>query len=66
MDVFKATKLTEWTLASKEGDVTDVYDKELTKNVISVNGVTPASNYFQLPALKHLPKKALGLTGKYV
>jgi len=50
VDVFKATKLIEWTLANKEGDVTEIYDKELAKNVIKVSGVTPASNYFMLPA----------------
>lgn len=66
VDVFKATKLTEWDTAQKEGDVTEVYDKTLAKNVIKVSGATPASNYFQLPAQKHLPKKALGLIGKYV
>lgn len=46
VDVFKATKLTEWTLSCKEGDVTEIYDKELSKNVIKVNGITTASNYF--------------------
>lgn len=34
--------------------------------MIKVNGVTNASNYFQLPATKFLPKNALGLIGKYV
>ena len=67
VDVFKATKLTEWgQYSQKEGDVTEVYDKQLAKNVIKVSGVTPASNYFQLPAQAHLPKKPLGLIGKYV
>ena len=68
VDVFKSTKITEWqtNLGQKEGDVTEVYDKELAKNVIKVSGVTNASNYFQMPASKHLPKKALGLTGKFV
>eukprot|EP00347_Sterkiella_histriomuscorum_P023802 403333335 len=66
VDVFKSIKLTEWQLGHKEGDVTEVYDKELAKNVIKINGVTTASNYIQVPAQKHLPKKALGLTGKYV
>lgn len=60
------TKLNDWSLAQKEGDVTEVYDKELAKNVIKVTGATSASNYFQLPASKHLPKKSLGLIGKYV
>ncbi len=64
--MFKATKLTEWQLSHKEGDVTEVYDKELAKNVLKISGVTTASNYIQLPASKHLPKKTLGLTGKYV
>ena len=66
VDVFKATKLTDWALGNKEGDVTEIYDKELAKNVLKVSGVTPASNYFMLPAQKNLPKKSLGLTGKYV
>lgn len=46
VDVFKTTKINEWTLAQKEGDVTEVYDKELAKNVIKVAGTTSASNYF--------------------
>jgi hypothetical protein len=50
VDVFKTANLTEWQTAQKEGDVTEVYDKILAKNVIKVAGVTPASNYFQLPA----------------
>jgi hypothetical protein len=66
VDVFRATKLTEWQTSQKEGDVTEVYDKQLTKNVIKISGATPASNYMQVPAQKHLPKKALGLIGKYV
>lgn len=66
VDVFKATKLNEWSLAHKEGDVTEIYDKDLAKNVIKINGVTTASNYIQVPSSKHLPKKALGLIGKYV
>jgi hypothetical protein len=66
VDVFKATKLTEWQLGHKEGDVTEVYDKTLAKNVIKIGGATPASNYIMLPAQKHLPKKSLGLIGKYV
>jgi hypothetical protein len=67
VDVFKATKVTEWgQYSQKEGDVTEVYDKQLAKNVIKVSGVTPASNYFQIPAQAHLPKKPLGLIGKYV
>ena len=49
VDVFKVTKLTEWQSSQKEGDVTEVYDKQLAKNVIKVSGVTPASNYFQVP-----------------
>ena len=50
VDVFKATKITEWTYGQKEGDVTEVYDKQLAKNVIKVSGVTPASNYLAIPA----------------
>ena len=66
MDVFKTTKLNEWTLGQKEGDVTEVYDKELAKNIFKIGGATTASNYIQLPASKHLPKKTLGLISKYV
>ena len=66
VDVFKSTKLTEWTLAAKEGDVTEIYDKQIAKTVIKISGVTPGSNYIQLPAQKNLPKKSLGLIGKYV
>jgi hypothetical protein len=46
VDVFKQIKLNEWNLAQKEGDVTEIYDKELTKNVIKIGGTTSASNYF--------------------
>jgi len=46
VDVFKATKLNKWSYSHKEGDVTEIYDKNLAKNVIKVSGVTPASNYF--------------------
>ena len=66
VDIFKTSKLTEWQLAHKEGDVNEIYDKTLAKNVIKVNGTTTASNYFQIPASNQLPKKALGLIGKYV
>ena len=66
VDVFKVTKLTEWQSSQKEGDVTEVYDKQLAKNVIKVSGVTPASNYFQVPQQSQLAKKPLGLIGKYV
>lgn len=66
VDVFKVTKLTEWQSSQKEGDVTEVYDKQLAKNVIKVSGVTPASNYFQVPQQSQIAKKPLGLIGKYV
>ena len=46
VDVFKIIKLTEWTLAQKEGDVQEIYDTELAKNVIKISGATNASNYF--------------------
>ena len=45
MDVFKITKLNEWTLGHKEGNVEEVYNKELAKNVFKVAGATSASNY---------------------
>ena len=66
VDVFKITKIAEWSLTQKEGDVTELFDKELAKNIISIRGASNASNYIQVPASKHLPKKALGLVGKYV
>ena len=66
VEVFKITKLTEWQNSQKEGDVTKVYDKQLAKNVIKVSGVTPASNYFQVPQQSQIAKKPLGLIGKYV
>lgn len=66
VDVFKVTKLTEWQSSQKEGEVTEVYDKQLAKNVVKVSGVTPASNYFQVPQQSQIAKKPLGLIGKYV
>ena len=67
VDVFKLTKLTEWVATQKEGDVQDnVWDTNLAKNFIRIQGTSSSSNYIQVPATKHLPKKALGLTGKYI
>lgn len=66
VDVFKLTKLTEWVTTQKEGDVQDgVWDKQLAKNYVRIQGTSSSANYIQVPATKHLPKKALGLTGKY-
>ena len=56
----------EWTLAAKEGDVTDSFDNVLAKQVYSVQGTTSATGFIQLPASKHLPKSSLGLTGRFV
>jgi hypothetical protein len=37
VDVFKITKLTEWSTCQKEGDVKDeVWDKELAKNYVRI------------------------------
>ena len=67
VDVFKLTKLTEWVTTQKEGDVeTNVWDKQLAKNYVRIQGASSSANYIQVPATKHLPKKALGLTGKYI
>lgn len=66
MDVFKVTKLAEWNTCQKEGDVEQLYDKSLAKNVLKIGGATSASNYVQVPASKNLPKQSLGLIGKYV
>lgn len=60
-------KLTEWTSSHKEGDVQDnVWDKQLAKGYVRIQGTSPSSNYIQVPATKFLPKKALGLTGKHI
>ena len=56
----------DWKMASKEGNISVGYDKQLAKNVISINGTTSASNYIQVPPLNLIQKKPLGLTGKYV
>jgi hypothetical protein len=67
VDVFKLTKLTEWVTTQKEGDVqNDVWDKQLAKNYVRIQGTSSSANYIQVPATKHLPKKALGLTGKFI
>lgn len=59
--------MSEWTYAHKEGDVTEnVWDDKLAKNVFRIQGSTSSSNYIQIPASKHLPKKALGLTSKLI
>lgn len=34
--------------------------------MLKIGGMTPTSNYVQVPASKNLPKHSLGLTGKYV
>ena len=36
VDVFSAFKLTEWKLALEKGDITESFDKQLSKNVISI------------------------------
>lgn len=60
-------KLTEWVNCHKEGDVQDsVWDQKLAKNFVRIQGSSSSSNYIQIPATKFLPKKALGLTGKYI
>lgn len=65
-DVFTGTKLILWKTAQKEGDVQEVWNAQLAKNVLKIGGMTPTSNYVQVPASKNLPKHSLGLTGKYV
>ena len=44
-DVFLLTKLTTWKTCDKQGEVSEVYDKQLAKNVLKIAGPTPASNY---------------------
>ena len=43
-----------------------MWDQQLAKNYVRIQGTSGSSNYIQVPATKHLPKKALGLTGKYI
>lgn len=46
VDVFKITKLTEWQTCQKEGDVKDeVWDKELAKNYVRIQGSSSSANY---------------------
>ena len=67
VDVFKLAKVGDWKANQKEGDVQDnVWDKQLAKNYIRIQGTSSSSNYLQIPATKFLPKKALGLTGKNI
>ena len=44
----------------------NVWDQKLAKNYVRIQGTSSSSNYIQVPATKFLPKKALGLTGKFV
>ena len=67
VDVFKLTKLADWVTCHKEGDVHgDVWDQKLAKNFYRIQGSSSSSNYIQIPATKFLPKKSLGLTGKFI
>lgn len=67
VDIFKLTKLTEWLSTQKEGDVQDnIWDQNLAKNFVRIQGTSSSANYIQVPATKFLPKKALGLTGKLI
>lgn len=51
VDVFKAVKLTEWQTAHKEGDVQGaVWDKQLAKSFVRIQGTSSSSNYIQVPA----------------
>jgi len=46
VDVFKVAKLSEWVTCHKEGDVQDqVWDKELAKNYVRIQGSSSSSNY---------------------
>ena len=38
----------------------------MAKNYVRIQGTSSSSNYIQVPASKFLPKKALGLTGKFI
>ena len=65
--MFKVVKLGEWQTSHKEGDVQgSIWDKQLAKNYVRIQGTSSSSNYIQVPASKFLPKKALGLTGKFI
>lgn len=67
VDVFKIVKINEWTYCHKEGDISEnIWDDKLAKNYWRIQGITSSSNYIQIPASKHLPKKALGLTSKFI
>ena len=67
VDVFKITNISQWVTCHKEGDVQEnVWDQKLAKNYFRIQGSSSSSNYIQIPATKFLPKKALGLTGKFI
>ena len=44
----------------------NVWDQKLAKNYLRIQGTTSSSNYIQVPATKFLPKRVLGLTGKFI
>ena len=66
VDAFKATKLTEWSLGAKKGDVTSTFDSRLAKTVIHI-GETGKDSSIEVPSLLNLRKHfILGWTGKFV
>jgi len=38
VDIFTSFKVIEWTSSQKEGDVTEVFDKQVAKNVLKISG----------------------------
>jgi hypothetical protein len=45
VDVFAEFKVLDFDSSAKEGDVTQIYDKQVAKNVVKISGATSASNY---------------------
>lgn len=65
VDVFKYVSISEWRQCAKEGDVTELIDKNIGKKVFKLQGSVSASNYIQIPKSKG-EMKSLALNGKFI
>ena len=65
VDVFKYVHLSDWSLAHKEGDITDSIDKLLSKKVYTLSGSVCAANFIQIPKPKST-LRSLALTGRFI
>lgn len=65
VDVFKLVGLSTgvWSNCEREGNVKQVLDKAIGKNVVRVAGAVATANTLQIPSKKHT---GLGLTGSFI